>query len=350
MTTTSGSTTPASSNLGPLTTVFTPPSECFTEQWVQQGNASYAGTLMWGWDCNTSGAGEASICYQSSQYDAILSWKKSDTGNLNYVFSPGYVCPSGWEVLLASTYGQTADTDYDIGAASVTMVPGDILTACCPSGYTLIVPSAGESGCLSWTDSLGVRESLVTDLTGSSQCTYTTVSAMNSSDAGANFEAFPYFLLHNTITSTSTVSSATSSSSASSSTSQIGSSNGGNSGLSTGAKIAIGVCVPAGVLILAAICFMIYHRRRKSKEAQEAALPPATGSEQTHGPQYGGFELKSELDPSAAILPGSVKAPQEMSASDRYYELDSRQQAELAGTQTYHAELDGGSTFVSSGK
>lgn len=80
-----------------------------------------------GWDCNTNGAGEASRCYQSSQYDAILSWGNSL--NLNYVFSPGYVCPSGWAAFLSSTYGYTADTDYDIGATSVIMVPGDILTA-----------------------------------------------------------------------------------------------------------------------------------------------------------------------------------------------------------------------------
>ena len=95
-----------------------------------------------------------------------------------------------------------------------------------------------------------------TNATGSS-CHWTTVGAMNGT--GVDFEAFPYFLLHNV--ATSTFSSATSSKSAitSTSTSKVKSSAnepGESSGLSTGAKIAIGVCVPAAVLILC--CHMFY--------------------------------------------------------------------------------------------
>ena len=169
---------------------------------------------------------------------------------------------------------------------------------------------------------------------------------------GVDFEAFPYFLLHNV--ATSTFSSATSSKSAitSTSTSKVKSSAnepGESSGLSTGAKIAIGVCIPAAVLICAAICFIVWHRRRKSRAATSGIAafdpPPAAETEQTHGSQYGGYGFKPELDSSGFILPGSVKAPQEMSARDRQYELNGRQQAELAGE--FHAELDGGSSWHS---
>ncbi|KAJ6028866.1 hypothetical protein N7540_004442 [Penicillium herquei] len=132
MTTTSA--TKTSMNLGPLTTTFTPPSDCFTEKWVKHGNSSDDNTLMWGWGCPSNGVGEASTCYQLSQYEAIVVWKWGKaTGDLNYVFSPGYICPSGYEAAFSSTYGYTANTDYDLKAASVTMVPGDTLTACCPS-------------------------------------------------------------------------------------------------------------------------------------------------------------------------------------------------------------------------
>lgn len=47
-------------------------------------------------------------------------------------------------------------------------------------------------------------------------------------------------------------------------------------GLSTGAKIAIGVCVPVGVIAIAAAAFILIWRRRKNKVANEAIEVPGS--------------------------------------------------------------------------
>jgi hypothetical protein len=58
-------------------------------------------------------------------------------------------------------------------------------------------------------------------------------------------------------------------------------------GLSTGAKIAIGVCIPLAVFLLVAAIFIWRHRRTKPRKAQEIA-------ESAHVAELdgGGFELE----------------------------------------------------------
>ncbi|KAJ5714800.1 uncharacterized protein N7483_011981 [Penicillium malachiteum] len=80
-----------------------------------------------------------------------------------------------------------------------------------------------------------------------------------------------------------------------------------NGGLSTGAKIAIGVCVPVGVIILTAIAFIVWDRRRRNKtttststDSQQSPSSGLNGDVLTGKPELDGVErsppVKQELD------------------------------------------------------
>ncbi|PQE31573.1 hypothetical protein CJF32_00009367 [Rutstroemia sp. NJR-2017a WRK4] len=77
-----------------------------------------------------------------------------------------------------------------------------------------------------------------------------------------------------------------------------------NCGLSRGAIVGIGLGVPAGVLVLAAIAYFIFRRRWKRKRAlstlpevdnpEEKSIPPVTSNQPVA--ELGGREIEHELD------------------------------------------------------
>ncbi|KAJ6031014.1 hypothetical protein N7540_001746 [Penicillium herquei] len=304
------------SNYGPLTTTFTPAPDCFAEKWVSHDDSSsLEAVLSWGAACSTSGSASiahitaADSCYPEG-YINVWRTRSVNPGTINEVFSPGYICPSGWEAVYTSTYGSAIPTtaygarDVLIGANYVTLVANDILTACCPSGYAL-GSDFGPDACESYIWSLDARTSLGV-ISSDNQCVTTSIGNFSGTVGtytlgSATAKASIIFLLHNTGSS---------------------SNNSVSPGLSTGAKIAIGVCVPAGILILAAVCFILWHRRRKSKPTGE--LPAR------RVPELRESGLHSELDSIARTVPGSTRAPLEISGSQRF-EAGGTQRLELPG-------------------
>ncbi|KAJ5116172.1 hypothetical protein N7456_000520 [Penicillium angulare] len=250
------------SNFGPLTTTFTPSPGCFTEKWMYY--TSDKADLVWGSACGFLNSSipliqPATTCWPDGYNKAVEYLGVHSSANINGVFSPGNVCPSGWTVAYNSTYGQGVGT-YNVGANTVTMQTGDILTACCPSNYAL-----AETNCAIEVDNLGEHPSI--GFASNGDCITSTIKSFNgtigsSSNMVATLEATPIFLLENTLVS--------SSGGSAESTSGSSTDNGKSTGLSTGAKIAIGICIPAGVIILAAVLFIFWHRRNKSKSAESS--------------------------------------------------------------------------------
>lgn len=124
-------------------------------------------------------------------------------------------------------------------------------------------------------------------------------------------------------------------------------------GLSTGAKIAIGVCVPLGVIILAAIEFIWWHRRRKAQKTQgayssvqsgELNLDTYTGKPELDAGDAVNPYMKQELDAGNEVRAGQPDAPAELPA----LETPKTPVAELAGgnqsPDTPQAELAGEGT------
>jgi hypothetical protein len=127
-------TTKSQTDFGPLTTTFIPPSDCFMEKWMH--HSSRTAELFWGWGCYSAKYGyaiqDAKSCFPTG---FGIGTTTASTVNLNRVFTSASICPSGWGASYISTYGATDNpsTNYNLTKNSVTMVEGDILTACCPS-------------------------------------------------------------------------------------------------------------------------------------------------------------------------------------------------------------------------
>jgi len=131
-----------------------------------------------------------------------------------------------------------------------------------------------------------------------------------------------------------------------------------NEDLSTGAKIAIGVCVPLGAIITAVIAFIWWHRRRKAQKAQKAPaasssteraepdLDPYTGKPELDAGETVKPYIKQELDAGNEVQPGRPDAPAELPA----LETPERPVAELAAANrspdTPQAELPGEGTLA----
>jgi hypothetical protein len=118
--------TTTSANFGPLTTTFTPPSDCFTEQWIQHNTNSTI--LAWGPTCDAAKVGYASSCYPTG-----WSGSKSDNSNLNYkAFSPGLICPSGFTATFSASHIQ-ATKSFLLSEYVTSLGKNDVATVCCPS-------------------------------------------------------------------------------------------------------------------------------------------------------------------------------------------------------------------------
>jgi hypothetical protein len=112
----------------------------------------------------------------------------------------------------------------------------------------------------------------------------------------------------------------------------------------------IGVCVPLGVIIIAVIAFIWWHRRRKARKAE--AVPPSTQRAEPDLDPYTGkpeldvgdavkIYMKQELDAGNEVRSGRPDAPAELPA----LETPKTPVAELAaanrGPDTAQAELPG---------
>ncbi|KAJ5718307.1 hypothetical protein N7488_003953 [Penicillium malachiteum] len=239
-------------NFGPLTTTFTPPADCFSAKWIEHTTSSTI--LTWGPTCNAGKIGYASSCYPSG-----WSGSKANDTNLNYkAFSPGLICPSGFTPMFSASQIQRTN-GYDFN--------GDLCTS-----NTLVLTS----------------RSIITVV--SDQCTtksakdYNGVIGKQGSTGDATFQAMPVILIRNTISDYLPLPTST----------NLSHFDLHDNGLSTGAKIAIGVCVPVGVIILAAIAFIVWHRRRRNKNKN------VTTSADSRSPSSGvngdAFVVKPELD------------------------------------------------------
>ncbi|KAJ5570186.1 uncharacterized protein N7459_009616 [Penicillium hispanicum] len=318
MTTTAG-------NFGPLTTVFPPPSDCTSQTWVAH-NAN-ATMLRWGPTCATGSVGYATSCYPSGWSGS----KANDSSNTYKAFYPGWYCPSGWTGAFSASDIQKTSS-FLLSEFVTSLAAHDAVTVCCPSGYGF---NGGDS-CTSNTATIGTSLPLVT--TAQSECTTKTVppyvGVIGTSTAKtpeATFQAMPVILIRDTRTPVP------------SSTGDSSAANNSTGGLSTGAKIAIGVCIPVGVLLMAAIWFIWWHRRRRARAATQAeanSSPSAPTTAASPGDPYFG---KPELDASAASHPRpSLYEKQELDAGNEIRPGVSAAPAELPALQaltTPQAEL-----------
>ncbi|KAJ5667319.1 hypothetical protein N7507_003183 [Penicillium longicatenatum] len=270
--------TTTSANFGPLTTTFTPPSDCFTEQWIQHNTNSTI--LAWGPTCDAAKVGYASSCYPTG-----WSGSKSDDSNLNYkAFSPGLICPSGFTATFSASHIQ-ATKSFLLSEYVTSLGKNDVATVCCPSNYNF-------NGDLCTSNALVLTARPILTVTNN-QCATKTASDYNGhigkkgETGDATFQAMPVILIRNTITDIIP-----------SSTDSTSSDNSGSGGLSTGAKIAIGVCVPVAIIIAAVIAFILWHQRRKRAKETDASSEIAQQNPLEPDPYHG----KPELDGGVAFM------------------------------------------------
>ncbi|KAJ6122017.1 hypothetical protein N7512_004482 [Penicillium capsulatum] len=308
--------TATAGHFGPLTTIFTPPFDCFLEKWVQY--TAHTTVLRWGAAC-----GPATYAYDSSCYPP--GWSNATTGRPNYKgFSPGLICPSGWTSAIDGSSIGNSNSFY-LSHFVTSLGPHEIATACCPSRYGY----NGNGWCTKKSLTFSARPYISTS---NNSCATTTVpffsGAIGHGTTGeATFQARPVVLIRDTRSSyiipTPT---------------ETASVKDPPEGLSTGAKIAIGVCIPVVFLLLAAVLFIWLHRRRHarastSEDSSGVVVKPSRGDPATGKPELEtnaphGFN-RPELE-----VEGPPKPPVELSTRDSA-------RAELSTRDTVCAELPG---------
>ncbi|KAJ5126019.1 hypothetical protein N7448_005328 [Penicillium atrosanguineum] len=310
--------TTVKSNFGPLTTRFEPPQDCFDEKWYQHDSSRQM--LRWGADCNSGTVGFASSCFPPGwvgfSSNADIAWKG---------FYPGLGCPSGFQSAAAVTGSKSGN---ELVTFLTDLGEYDVATACCPSGYFFDV-----HGCAKLDPSFGPKTLLTTS---GDKCVETTSYPYNgvhaTGDTSATFRAFPVVIIQD-IRSSTTFPAETTTSSSSTNSSTTSSSSDSNGGLSSGAKIAIGVCIPVVVIGIAVACFILWWRRKRARSGDEVSRPI-----ELPGDKVGGI---SEIDSGAS--PDPVKK-QELDARNEISWGATGAPAELLAdlpTHTTRAELSG---------
>ncbi|KGO75606.1 hypothetical protein PITC_050360 [Penicillium italicum] len=261
---------PAETNSGtvtsyvPLTTTWTPPSECYTKYRLD-GPSLMAFDPAYGLDVETG-----LVCGPP----AMTTWWEQgllgDHGSYATRISIGPMsCPDNWSTLASSTKDSSS-----------------ILQMCCPSGFYLgdAIPGSVAGNCLSNVFSgmtLTYGSTAYDDSTSWSMAT-TTLTSISTVGAiglvGWNIK-YPSTATATSMTSTTTttpststatsMTSATTTTPSTSATSQ-NSNSGSSSGLDTGAKIGIGIGIGVGAIGVIALLTTLYlFRRRKQRTTAE---------------------------------------------------------------------------------
>ena len=122
-------------NLGPLTTVFTPPPNCASAIFDSlTGTSPWAYSLIWGMGCTTTTDGIYSVdwdtsCYPPDMYDHSLEAGAYQTIP---IYSPGLSCPHGFYSACTVTRqpgDQVPATEHALWSV---LSVGETAIGCCP--------------------------------------------------------------------------------------------------------------------------------------------------------------------------------------------------------------------------
>ncbi|PPJ59903.1 hypothetical protein CBER1_08303 [Cercospora berteroae] len=309
------------SNLGPLTTVFTPPASCntpvSTNLFVQARGA-------WGQHCDWTRTADLprSECYPSYTAPNPAAIAGGDNnflpGDQKFYYSPGYSCPAGWQA--ATTLTGPAPTSmgiWDEGQKPLALidVPGTQVV-CCPNAWTMgglvqcysrVETSTRLQGCRSESRTFNHTNTTPEPTTGTTTRTGTTMVAYTTPAV---------LLVHDGLPQGGT----------------------GRSGNTT--KIAVGVAVPVVVLLglVAGILFCLRRRKRRREALRQTkydsgAILPAAGYE---GDRHAA-ELMDVKNHNSAV----TYAKAELDGSDPSRRLLSQEKPELQGTyvDSYHGKV-----------
>lgn len=292
------------SNLGPLTTIFTPPASCNTPL---PTNLFLQGRTTWAHDCRWTRTADLprSECYPSytaPNPSAIAGgnnfWLP---GEQLFYYSPGYSCPAGWQTgtILTTpapaTVGIWDEGQRPLGLLDVTGTQ----VVCCPFAWTLgglaqcysrVETSTTLNICREQTRSANhTNRPPLTSVTTSTMVAYTT----------------PAVLLYHTSVEENEQSSNTT-------------------------QIAVGVAVPVAVLLAVLFGSIFWFRRRKRRQGlQKAAIARQFGS---LAKEYDEAQPPTEeVDTNGSTQYAFAKP--ELDGSDPSRRLLSQTKPELPGSQ-----------------
>lgn len=294
------------SNLGPLTTVFTPPASCNTPLAT---NLFIQGRTTWAHDCGWTRTADLprSDCYPSYTAPDPSAIAGGDNfwlpGEQKFYYSPGYSCPSGWQT--ATTL--TTPAPATVGIWDEAQRPLGLLDAtgtqifCCPSAWTL----GGLVQCYSRLEISTTIEICREQTRSSNQTNRPPTTSASTSTTMVAYTTPAILLYHESAQSPE--------------------------GISDSARIAIGVVVPVVVLLAAIIGIVFWLRRRKRKQQLDrggsgksfAATIKEQDDDQQHAAPNNG---KNESNNHPALL------KPELDGSDASRRLLGQTKPELAGS------------------
>ncbi|KAK4182863.1 hypothetical protein QBC35DRAFT_140095 [Podospora australis] len=126
----------APTNLGPLTTTFTPPPGCTVA--VGAGKGFLGGVFGGAKDQDVAWLGQA--CSRGKATDATSCWPATSKGAESReaplhgwgYYSPGLHCPIGYATACSATGGSGGGSDWPV---QFKLLAGETAVGCCPSGY-----------------------------------------------------------------------------------------------------------------------------------------------------------------------------------------------------------------------
>ncbi|KAI5360399.1 Putative SKG6/AXL2 alpha-helix transmembrane domain-containing protein [Septoria linicola] len=271
------------SNLGPLTTVFTPPASCNTPLLT---NLFVQGRTTWAHDCGWTRTADLPRpdCYPSYTAPDPAAFAGGENfwlpGEQKFYYSPGYSCPAGWQP--ATTLMTPAPATlgiWDEGQRPLALLnaPGTQVL-CCPNAWTL----GGLVQCYSRVE-ISTTFSICLEQTRSSNHTNRPPATSRTTTMVA-YTTPAFLLIHESAQAESSQS---------------------NSGNTT--KIAVGIAVPVAILLAALAGVLFWFRRRKRRREYLHQPVVSDGGEEQHSAEVGAKKshhedsyIKPELDGSDA--------------------------------------------------
>lgn len=228
------------SNLGALTTEFTPPASCntplATDLFVQ-------GRTTWAHDCNWTRTADLprSECYPSYTAPNASAVAGGDNfwlpGEQKFYYSPGYSCPVGWQTATSLTTPAPALVGiWDEGQRPLGLHDAKgTQVFCCPSAWTM----GGLAQCYSRVDTSTTLENC-REQTRSANHTNRPPATSGTTTTMVAYTTPAVLLYHESASS--------------------------KGGPNDAGRIAIGVVVPVVVLLAAVLGFLFWRRRRQRRQ------------------------------------------------------------------------------------